>query len=235
MNKIEFFSSVEGVLDTFPILAAKDCLPKWINKARADYLQDKQSASIFRCPGIVDIMTTGYIVTSWHDINIESTDAGVEAWSGSTVLEELLDKPTMQIQQGDSIAKYLPKRPWSNKDIIKINTPWHVKSKYKLLMIPIPYNDEFILESSVGILDPSISSEINIQSYVNCTGVVTIPAGTPLCQLIPITDDKVELLVREMNRSDKRWLQISKYINHMSTVLNRKQIKKAYNKYIKGS
>ena len=44
-------------------------------------------------------------------------------------------------------------------------------------MIPLPYSDEFGFESTIGILDPSISSEINIQAYINGTGVLKIRAG----------------------------------------------------------
>ena len=35
---INFFSQVEGVADSFPILKAKDAIPSWVNDARKDFL-----------------------------------------------------------------------------------------------------------------------------------------------------------------------------------------------------
>lgn len=229
--KIEFFSSVEGVAEAFPILPAQKSLPKWVNLARQDYLQNKQSQSVYRCPGIFDIMSTGFIVTAWHDIEVEP---GVEmsGYAPSPLMEELLEKPPIQIQMGNSIAKHIPKRPWSHRDILKINTPWHVKAKCKFMMIPIPYSDEVIFESTTGIWDPSISSEINIQAYINTNQPFIIKAGQPICQLIPITEKNYTMEIRDLNDSDRRWLKTRKYINNMNFVLNRGIIKNAYNRFI---
>ena len=35
---IEFFSSIEGVAETFPIRLAKEVIPSWVNEARKDFL-----------------------------------------------------------------------------------------------------------------------------------------------------------------------------------------------------
>lgn len=232
---IEFFSTIQGVSESYPILPAKKVLPNWIKTARQEYSvsEDKRSLTIVRCPGIIDIMTTGYIVTSPWDMDIHSSKETIITYINPE-METLLGKPPIQNQRGDNIAKHIPKRPWSHNDILKINTPWHIKSKYKFLMIPIPYSESFGFESCTGILDPAISSEINVQGYVNGYGVLEIKAGTPLCQLIPITEDDYDYQVRDMNPDDKLWVEKRKFINNSSFVLDKNLIKRLYNRFIKG-
>lgn len=231
--KLEFFSTVDGVADAHPILPAREVIPKWVTKARAEYLSDKQKSNIFRCPGIMEVFMSGYIVPAWHDVKLESGGEHLNAYVPNYELENLLGYPPISHQPGDTIAKHLPKRPWSHQDIFKVNTPWHVKSKVKFMMIPLPYTDSFEIESTIGIWDPAISSEINIQLYVNVIGTFDIKAGTPLCQLIPMTEKTCELIVRDMNVADEKWIKRRKYLNNMNFVLNRSVIKNAYRAFIK--
>lgn len=226
---IEFFSTIQGVTETYPILPAKKVIPSWVKCARDEAV--KNQASVAKCPGIIDIMTTGFIVVSPYDMEVQSSDDSIITYANPEI-EDLLGKPPAQTQAGDSIAKHIPKRPWSNKSILKINTPWHIKSEYKFMMIPIPYAESFGFESCSGILDPSISSEINIQGYVNGYGSLEIKAGDPLCQLIPITQDTYEFEVRDMNDADREWIQKRKFINNSTFRLNKNLIKKAYRRFI---
>lgn len=226
---IEFYSSVEGVVDTFPVINAQEEVPAWTALARQEYLQNKERVSVFRCPGIFDLMRTGFIVRAWHDIRVDPTN-NLIGYVPSADVEELLEKPPVQTHS--ELAKHLPKRPWSHPHIFKINTPWHVKAPCKFMMIPIPYTDQLKFESNIGILDPAVSSEINVQGYINTNQVFDIKAGTPLCQLVPITEKPYKLVVRDMDNKDRMWLKTRKYINGMSFVLNRNTIKNAYRKYL---
>lgn len=231
--KIEFYSSVSGVVDSFPIQYSKESIPEWLSLAKHDYLKNKQSLSIFRCPGIVEILTSGFTVTTWHDIEIKANNLDeLYGVCPSEELETLLGYPPIQIQKGDGISKHLPKRPWSHRDILKINTPWcvMVPRDIKLLVLPLSYSTNFLFEASAGILDPSISNAINIQGYINSLGL--IKAGTPIAQIIPLTEKKYELIVRDMNESDKIWQKKKKYLNCFSFILNRKKIKESYLKHV---
>lgn len=230
--KIEFFSSIAGVAETFPILNAKDCIPDWVSVARAEYIKsDKKDMHIFKCPGIVDILTTGFVVTAWHDVEIIPKQDAVNVTIPDGKLNDLLGKEAVQIQSPNGVAKHIPKRPWSHKAIVKINTPWHVWSKCKLLMIPMPYTDYFDFESTSGILDPGVANEINIQGYWN-TNTSTIKAGTPLCQIIPLTEKQYTMLCRDANARDKLWLKKREFFNNFAFVLQRQKLKQAYDKEI---
>lgn len=232
--KIEFFSAVDGLSQTYPIIESKKNMPKWMYTARKAFseAQDKRDLTITKCPGIVEILTKGFVVTAWHDIDVNSEDQGLTGSTPSEELNTLLGNPVIQVQSGEGIGKFLPRRPWSNKDILKINTPWHIKSDIKFLMIPLPYTEEFEFESCTGILDPSVSSEINVQGYVNGRGKFTIKAGQPLCQLIPLTDDSYDFEVRDANEDDRKWLKTRKYLNNSSFSLNKNILRSAYNRFI---
>ena len=230
---LEFFSTVEGLTESFPIINAKDYIPKWSTQAKEDFKnqEDKTAPHVALCPGIFDIMKTGYIINAWCDFEIYADENGLQS-RYPPEMEDLLGKKVIQIQSGDGIAKLLPKKPWANKDIVKINTPWYIKSNKKFLMIPLPYNDNFSLESSIGILDPSISNVINIQSYVNGRGILSVKAGEPLCQLIPLTEEVEKLIVRDANKKDLEFIQKNKFINNNSFRLNRQLFKNFYKKFI---
>ena len=233
--KIEFFSTVAGVAQAFPITLAKDTLPGWVADARSDYLQTNRAQShLYKCPGIFDLLTTGYIVHAWHDIQIDTNTSEMTAYAPTEDIENLLGEAPLQVQSGNGLSKYLPKRPWSHRDILKINTPWHVLSPkgVKLIMLPLPYTNNFLFEACSGILDPGVASEINIQAYCNTSGIVTIKAGTPLAQLVPMTEQTFNLVVRDMSASDNRWVTIRKYLNAFSYVINRKKVKEGYNAHV---
>ncbi len=231
--KIEFYSTIDGVIDAFPVQHAKDCLPSWIGLAKQEYLTNKQIPNVYKCPGIVDILTTGFIIKAWHDIDVQVQNEHLIGYAPSADLEDMLGCPPVQVQGGHEIAKHMPKRPWSHGDILKINTPWHIIAPkgVKLLMLPISYTDQFAFESTTGILDPSISNEINIQGYINQLGV--IKAGTPLVQIIPMTEKKYNLIVRSMDEHDKAWVKKKKYLNAFSFLFNRKKTKEAYEEHYK--
>ncbi len=233
--KIEFFSAVDGVAAAHPILESKKSMPNWMYQARQAFQENanKRDLTISRCPGIVETLTKGFVVTAWHDIDVVSEEHTLNAASPSEELNSLLDgNPTLQIQSGDGIGKFLPRRPWSNKNILKINTPWHIKSDVKFLMIPMPYTDFFEFESCIGVLDPSISSEINVQGYVNGRGTFTIKAGQPICQLIPLTENSYDFEVRDQNEEDEKWLKTRKYLNNSTFIMNKSALRNAYNRFL---
>jgi hypothetical protein len=234
-TKIEFFSKVQGLTEAYPITTARQTLPSWVNLARADYQQNKSDIHIARCPGIIDILTTGFIVHAWHDIEIQADETRVNMSMPSVTLNDVLGKDVMQVQRADSIAKFIPKRPWSNPNILKINTPWQIVAPkgVKFFMMPLPYNEHMMFECCQGILDPALSSDINLQGYWNARGSHLIKAGTPLAQLIPITEQQYDHVIRDATEHDLAWLEKRKYFDNIGFILNKSKIVQAYHKHFK--
>ena len=241
MKKIEFVSKIPGVVDLYPIVEAKDCLPRWAESARNNYIQNKKTQQgrfnhIYQCPGIFDLMTQGYIVPMWHDVII-STNGNPDEFGWTVPTSEILELNTdtdIIENQTNGLGSLMPIKPWSLNTLIKINTPWNIiaPKNVKLLILPIAYPDRFEFESSIGILDPGYSNEVNIQMFYNVAkGDVTIKAGTPLAQIIPLSERDFTLICRDMNNWDKLWLQKKKYFENATFKIKRNKIKDLYHKH----
>lgn len=244
MRKIIFFSTVEGVAETFPIIKSGEYSPAWVKQARESYLTRKEEAQgthfihTYRCPGIIDIMTKGFIVTMPWDVMIDTYGDGEKfKWTlPSAELTELMPVPLVTAHSPDGVAEHIPQRPGSLKTVIKFNTPWNViaPKDVKFIIIPIPYSDTYEFESFSGILDPGISNEINIQIRWNVlNGKHVIKAGTPMYQLIPLTDEKFDIEVRSATDQDRLFLQKKRYIFNLGFTYKRGLMKQAYEKFLK--
>ena len=234
---IEFFSSVDGLAEHFPIVKTSSHVPKWTRLVKEDYKKQKQGTPhLFKCPGIFHLFSYGFVITAWHDFEITCTVKGINWTIPDNMMNDLLEKDVIQIQQGDSIGKHIPQRPWSIPHILKINTPWHViaPKNVKFLMCALPYSEDFDFECCPGILDPGYSSEINIQMYWNrIRGTRIIKAGTPLAQFIPITEKNYNFKVRDKNKKDELWLKKRKYLNFFSFNFSRNKVKDSYISHFK--
>jgi hypothetical protein len=242
MRKIIFFSTIIGVADAFPVIKAGEYRPTWIAGARQKYEEKKEKMDgakffhVYRCPGIFDLMNQGYIVTCPWDVTIETRGDGADfRWRTpeDEELRTLLGDHPVQGHMADAIADSLPIKPGRLKSIIKFTTSWNVIAPegVKFLIVPIPYPDSYEFESTPGILDSSISSELNAQLYWNkLEGRHTVLAGTPLFQLIPLTDEKFEVEVRNATPSDLDWVKRRRYFLNISFGPKRGFLKNLYNK-----
>lgn len=242
MRDIVFFSTVNGVADAFPVDYSKNFKFDWVETVRKDYKEvlDQNRhirfSHAYRCPGIFDLMGQGFIVPMPWDVTIETQGNGVDfAWAfPSGDLQEIFDSPLITGHFSDKIAKNLPVKPGSLSTLIKLNTPWHIVAPagVKFLMLPIAYPDSFEFENAMGVLDPGISSELNFQLRWNILdGIHTIRAGTPMAQLIPLTDEKFNLITRNATEHDLKWVEKRKYLNTCTMAIKRPMVQSIYKKY----
>lgn len=243
MRKILFFSSVDGVADAFPIKPAREFNFKWVEAAKYDYKQFQKykpegtTHHVRRCPGIFELLDTGWIVPIPWDFIVKTHKDSTENFEWeipSGDILHLFEGECASGHMGTGIAKSLPKRPGSLDSIVKINTPWSIAAPegVRFLIIPLPYPDTYDFESTTGILDPATSTEINFQLRWNVLhGSTLIKAGTPMMQIIPLTDEKFETVVRDATQDDKRWLQKRRYLQNNSFILNRPMLRKVYNMF----
>ncbi len=244
MKKITFFTEIPGVADAYPVIDAKDFKPSWVGPARESYIAKNQNNNgskfnhLYRCPGIFDIMQTGYIINSPWDIIIDTFGDG-EKFKWTLPTSDLVDLSRAPLVGGHSsidFSQYFPSRPGQLKSVIKFNTPWYViaPKDLKFLIIPIPYSDTYDFESYHGILDPGYSAEINVQLKWNVlNGRHVIKAGTPLCQIIPLSSEKFQLEVRNGTEHDMGWIKRRNYFYNLSFVFKRNLMKEMYQKYFK--
>ena len=205
--KIIFYSLVEH---SFPIVKSKDLLPTWATRARDDFKTNKSkyesSAHIANCPGVYKILNEGFIVPLHYDVYVKWDGEDEFAWK-SPIQD---GTGILSVQAGTSE----PKRPWSFKHIIKFNTAWRVFAPegLKFLMTPLPYAENFDFDVAPGIWEPEINNAINLQLYWNAIGEALVQGGTPMCQLIPLTDKKFDVEIRTANEDE---LEFEEKINKL--------------------
>lgn len=242
MRTIKFFSTVPGVAEAYPVIESREYRPQWVAGARENYLRAMAQANgdrisnLYRCPGIFDIMQTGYIIRSPWDIMIETKGDGSDfKWTiPSSDLPRIFNSPLVNGHMEADIAGSLPVRPNTLRSIVKFNLPWHVVAPpgVKLLVLPIPYPDTFEFEHSTGILDPGFSTEINAQLWWKVLkGNVLIKAGMPLMQLIPISEDKFNFEVSTATEKEIEWVKKKEYLHNLSFVMKRGLMKAMYLKH----
>ena len=236
-KRIEFFNEIRGVADLFPIIESRDYKPDWTKKARENYLQNKNvDMHIYRCPGIFDLFNCGYIVRSWCDIRMTIPKETIE--EGKFQANTNRDLFPIIEGQPDHVMKFVPRPKGTLNNFVKVQTLWHIVAPkgLKFLFLPLPYPDSFEFYNAPGILDPSISPEINLQLFWNVTGSYVIEAGTPLGQLIPLTEEKYDFICRDMNTNDSDWLSRYDFFRKHSfkrTLAIRNKVKEIYEKYFK--
>ena len=244
MKKIQFFSTIPGVAEACPIIPASKYITNWQKRAREDYKASSKRSKgrmdhIAQCPGIFDLNKHGYILPMWHDVLIETMGDGKEfKWTVPTSdIHELAEGKEIISKQQTGVETLMPVKPWSMTSLIKFNTPWNVIAPkgVKFIMIPIAYPDSFELESSIGILDPSVSTELNVQAFYNIPkGEYLLKAGTPLAQIIPLSEQQFELVVRDKNASDELWLKKKQFIMNFTFKIKRNLVQDIYNKQFGG-
>ena len=240
-SKILFFSSVDGIADAYPVKQAKEFNFKWIETLKNDYKDflnssfKCQGTHLRRCPGIFELLDTGYIIPMPWDLKIRTSFNNPEGFEWEVASRNIVDTFGGTIASAhDIVGRHLPTRNGSFPLILKIDTPWTIAATpgLKFLVIPIPYPDSYEFESMHGILDPSKGTHLNLQIRWNVLdGEFMIKAGTPMLQIIPITDRDCDLIVRDANQYDKRWLEKRKFFHSHSFIANKPLLKKVYNNF----
>ena len=210
-NKIEFFHIEPSIIDSFPIIESKDLKLDWVKRVREDFQKEQESAThLVRCPGIFDLFKYGYIVSLHKDVSIvqESKDKFGWQFVQRNQFHTHNFNELFQLQGvNQQISDMLPKPSWAANFMIKIDTGWHIVAPkgIKFIMLPIAYPDTFDFTSAIGILDPSINSQI-FWNIVDKKETI-LPAGTPLGHLIPLTEKKYKMVQRVMDQHDLKWVE----------------------------
>ena len=202
MERIKFVSKLKGLSNLMPIVEAKEIGREWTKKAKEDYLRVKELFTDFdhpyRCPGMFELMKTGYIVRAWFDFTIKTMpDNPGFKWE---VKKETIGPRNLIDTHTNDIMSLIPRSPNTLKSIIKIHTPWNVVAPkgLKFIFLPITYPDHFEFSNVMGILDPTLSKEINIQlDWHILEGEHTVKSGTPLGQLVPLTEKSYEMICQD--------------------------------------
>ena len=203
--EVKFYTDFPAITDQYPIYPARDYKRAWVrNCAKAfskykDKIGDKQSLiTATKCPGIRNVMESGYIVQSWFDFTIEATEKDFKVHYPEQLEKHLADIGYTNPLVNSFNTRYSPLQiPTGNAlpHIIKIWTPYHfeVPDTHELLVLPVQYDDNQTFNACTGSIS-GFEIDFNVHVYWNAVNqTVHVPAGTPLCQLVPIRRDQIPI------------------------------------------
>jgi hypothetical protein len=211
--KINFKCFIPNVINNFPIKKTKPFDFKWFKKAVDDYKFNKPVEHTSKCPGIISILNFGWIQYSYQDFTIETNgDKESFKWSSEIDQKSLPNGDLMQdyisYHSKDQLEKYKNFPNGTLHTIIKIQSPWVVEIPhgYKLLSMPIPYNDDNRFIAAHGILKDK--NWLNIQLFWYKTNSKEfVKKGTPLCQYLLIREEEADFVIDVINEEDKNYLK----------------------------
>ena len=188
----------------------------WFQRAYQDYKKNFKSMAMHtvRCPGINSIIKTGWIQKTYQDITITTNGDQTDfTWES-----EINQKNTeygdvigdyVHCHPPDQLDKFRPMDENTLKTIIKIQSPWivYVPKGYRLLSMPVAYNDTNAFTAATGLLGEGIEA-LNVQLYWhNLHGETFIKKGTPICQYILIKDINITEKFEMAGNKERNYLK----------------------------
>jgi hypothetical protein len=224
-KKLQFYCKLPEVKEKYPIIKATSYKPQWFKNSSIAYKDEVKHNGIYqhvsgtiKCNGIRNILSQGYILKSWFDLTIRTGDSDTEFQfiippEILKYLEERnFNKPLISWFSAEDKHVTVPIQSNSLQTLIKLVTPWSVSipSGWSLMFLPIPYPDDPEFSTTHGILTGGDVFEINpILAWHKRPGDHFIPAGTPLCQMIPIKDQSLDIELlnydQKMIETELRW------------------------------
>ena len=203
MTNIIKFHLVQDFPDTLvlPPLPSKKLIPEWFKKI-PPYNEDDWTVK--KCVPFIDAMGAGYTILSHIDIVLYQTpDKEVRIWHSDDKMKELYQRwPPIETHP----AKQFPNSPMTGYSMIKYMSPWIIETppEYSTLFLP-PHNRlDLPIVPVVGLVDTdSYFNQVNIP-FIHThmepdEKKHLIPAGTPMCQIIPFR--------REEWKSEYTWME----------------------------
>jgi len=131
-----------------------------------------------KCSPLFDAISSGYIITTHCDINVECND-GLFYFNWKVEDRVVDSHPNLQVGNHPNKQK--------NAGMYKFNNTWIIKTPpgYSCIIIPPMHRDNPLIILP-GIVDTDLYTDIiNFPFYVKDGFSGVIPAGTPIAQIIP--------------------------------------------------
>jgi hypothetical protein len=178
-----------------PIRPARENFPKWwknIESSSFDWDLFKRKTTVKSCSGIINILTTGFIMPLWSDLALE--------WDKDNWKYMYSDGQShLGIHDNNQMPEF-----YEDHLILKISSPWFIKSPVSLLFnhpfylhqTPFPFTTPYGIESaSINKHNSSLNST-NVLLFAKKTLETKreiIKVNTPLLHIIPLTDKPVNI------------------------------------------
>lgn len=215
MSTIEFsilepFSNID-----FMPVPAKKSIPSWLKNLAAETRQGAPTAK--KCPPFVDVFSLGYTIPAWQEFSLLPNDGFYNFKAGITHIHSPYEnpRPICSYQFPEQYAN----TPLEGYQVIKIQTPWIIKTppNISLLVVPPFGSDNLEIEAIPAVID---SDHYHTNFGFTCkvkydpTRSITIAPGTPLAQIIPFERKSWNMTVTETSM-----LEHSKFTNKLKSYI----------------
>lgn len=239
---IEFRTSVEGLEEFYPILPAKHVPFPWVEDSRKHAEKVKPSygnipqGGAHKCSGIHQLQSFGWVLTTWHDLYIETNGDGKTFSANFPAVINAKTVPVHPVGHFEpELYGGLPTVKFAAptlQTIIKIHTPWTFLAPrgWGLLMLPMSYSSETRFTCATGVLNPKMTRSLNPVLYWHVLkGKTVIKAGTPLCYLLPIrVEGFPSMTMRALTDTETRLETFRSLIMDGTWARNYKNLEKLY-------
>ena len=186
---IEFFPISEEIEKFVPFpVPAKTVIPEWYKKSKSFFngnsisfdQKNQVEITIKKCIPVLDVLTSGYVQTSWSDIYISEQGEGVSF--------TVATGPKLMRQRHPLMFQEMPIPNDCYKNFFTWERPWGIKTPpgYSTLITTPMYREDLPFRCVSGIIDTDshhLGGSVSFFLKKGFTGM--IPAGTPLFQMIP--------------------------------------------------
>lgn len=198
---VAFIKDIYNSIKEFsPIVPARDLFPDWWRNTPSssfnwDNLQPVNTAK--SCPGIIQSLTTGFIMPLWSDLAIQYSDSQYQY--------QFSDMQTMLSDHPDYQSPNFCEDYWK----FKIHSPWILNTPVKLMYTsPFYHNTSssfpFIIPPAIV---PPIKHLCGTQVFIFAKkeqklNRTVLKSGTPLMHIIPLTESKVTIRCEVVSESE---------------------------------
>lgn len=190
---------------TFKAFKAKksiEFIPDWFKNLRKvslmEFAKDRKAFPTMKsCPGLTGLFTKGFIIPMWSDVFIKMTAYDRASKSGEFSYQFSDNESRITFHYPHQFEGFLT--PYGQQHI-KFETPWvfQTASKVDFLITGCPWNYPKGMPFNVlpGTVDLVLNDVCQINAYMTYEDnprEVLIPCGSPLAQVIPLSEDDIEL------------------------------------------
>jgi hypothetical protein len=213
MSQIITFTDGIGISKNFYPKPSSFYIPDWYSNMDSYRGKDKKpnglgssSGTIKRCMPVFDVITAGYIITTYTDVFISQKPTKQDG------LEIEVDKPYYEWPTANPIAFHDPDQAlthplYNNAPYPKWISPWGISTPpgYSCIFIN-PVHRESVFSIMEGIVDTDkYNAPVNfpfVLKDVNFEGL--IPAGTPIAQVIPFKREEWKMQIGNYEDLEKQ-------------------------------
>lgn len=210
---------LEQIEECRPVSAQKMSPGWWRKMPQKDLLTDSTTAK--KCPGIVDHMTSGYIIPMWADVKLTYSKS-LDRWS---VFSGLNGESNQWEGHGNGQFKNHADAHYFGKDVsfvFKAISPWNIITKpgWSVYQMPLFYHFDNRFAVMPGVIDTDIHHIVNQQvMYFGDEEEVVIKRGTPFVQYIPFRRQSVKSEIRAASESDLKKFELDR-LRYFTKFLN---------------